>query len=132
MADEAEPNFEIALAELERIVASLERGEPELTSALSKYEKGVQLLSICHRLLEKAEHSVAILTGVDEQGNALTAPFDATATMASEPMAAVEVKVELADPSAGERKRKAVEKPVVRRSRIAPAEPNIDPDDPPF
>ena len=100
MGDDAEPNFEVALAELERIVASLERGEPELTSALSKYEKGVQLLSICHRLLEKAEHSVAILTGVDEQGNALTAPFDATATMTSEAIAVVEVKVEVADPSA--------------------------------
>ncbi len=81
MGDETEPKFEEALAQLERIVANLERGEPELTSALSKYEKGVQLLSICHRLLEKAEHAVALLTGVDEQGNALTAPFDATATV---------------------------------------------------
>jgi exodeoxyribonuclease VII small subunit len=132
MADDAEPNFEVALAELERIVASLERGEPELTSALSKYEKGVQLLSVCHRLLEKAEHSVAILTGVDEQGNALTAPFDATATIASEAMATVEVKVEVADPSEGERKRKGPEKTSVRRSRTAPADPTIDPDDPPF
>jgi exodeoxyribonuclease VII small subunit len=132
MGDDAEPNFEVALAELERIVASLERGEPELTSALSKYEKGVQLLSICHRLLEKAEHSVAILTGVDEQGNALTAPFDATATMASEAIATVEVKAEVSVPSAGERNRKGPEKTAVRRSRTAPAAPTIDPDDPPF
>ena len=78
MGEEAEPSFEVALGELERIVASLERGEPELTSALSKYEKGVRLLSTCHRLLEKAEQSVAILTGVDAEGNALTAPFDGT------------------------------------------------------
>jgi exodeoxyribonuclease VII small subunit len=132
MGDDAEPSFEVALAELERIVASLERGEPELTSALSKYERGVQLLSICHRLLEKAEHSVAILTGVDEEGNALTAPFDATATMASEAIATVEVKVEVAGPSAGERKRKGPEKIAVRRSRTAPEGPTIDPNDPPF
>jgi exodeoxyribonuclease VII small subunit len=132
MGDDAEPNFEVALAELERIVASLERGEPELTSALSKYERGVQLLSTCHRLLEKAEHSVAILTGVDEQGNALTAPFDATATMASEARATVEVTVAVAEPSAGEPKRKGTEKPTVRRSRTAPADPTIDPNDPPF
>ena len=130
MGEEAEPNFEIALAELERIVASLERGEPELTSALSKYEKGVRLLSTCHRLLEKAEHSVAILTGVDEHGNALTAPFDATATIASETIAVAEVKVEVADPTAG--KRKAPEKTTVRRNRTAPADPTIDPNDPPF
>src|SRR5215472_17899423 len=92
MADETEPNFEQALAELEQIVASLERGEPELTAALSKYEKGVQLLSICHRLLEKAEQSVAILSGVDEQGNALTARFDAAATAATVSIEVMEVK----------------------------------------
>ena len=70
MADEPEPNFEQSLAQLEQIVASLERGEPELTSALSKYEKGVQLLSICHRLLEKAEQSVALLSRGRRRGTA--------------------------------------------------------------
>ena len=128
MAEETGPNFEVALAELERIVASLERGEPELTTALSKYEKGVELLSICHRLLEKAEQSVAILTGVDEQGNAQTAPFDATATAASAAKAAPDAN----DPSASERKRKGPEKPVVRQRRTTPADPTIDADDPPF
>ena len=132
MVDDAEPSFEVALAELERIVASLERGEPELTSALSKYEKGVQLLSICHRLLEKAEHSVALLTGVDDLGNALTAPFDATATISSETVATVEVKVEVTEPAPSQIKRRSSEKPRVTRSRIAPADPTIDPEDPPF
>ena len=78
---EPEPSFEQALGQLERIVASLERGEPELTSALAKYEKGVLLLTQCHRLLDQAEQSVALLTGVDDQGNPLTAPFDATAAI---------------------------------------------------
>ena len=81
---EPEPSFEQALSQLERIVASLERGEPELTAALAKYEKGVSLLTQCHRLLDQAEQSVALLTGVDEQGNPLTTPFDATATIARE------------------------------------------------
>jgi exodeoxyribonuclease VII small subunit len=88
MPDEPEPepelSFEQALSQLERIVASLERGEPELTSALAKYEKGAVLLTHCHRLLEQAEQSIALLTGVDEEGNPLTAPFDATATIACE------------------------------------------------
>jgi exodeoxyribonuclease VII small subunit len=137
MSDEADPNFEIALAELEKIVASLERGEPELTSALSKYENGVQLLSICHRILEKAERSVALLTGVDDQGNALTAPFDSKATMPTEAITTVEVKtvevtVEVTEPTATQSKRKVAEKPVTRRSRIAPADPTADPNDPPF
>ena len=81
---EPEPTFEQALSQLERIVASLERGEPELTRALAKYEKGVQLLTQCHRLLDQAEQSVALLTGVDEKGNPQTAPFDASATVSRE------------------------------------------------
>jgi exodeoxyribonuclease VII small subunit len=131
MGEEAEPSFEVALGELERIVASLERGEPELTSALSKYEKGVRLLSSCHRLLEKAEQSVAILTGVDAEGNAHTAPFDGTATLVSEVQATVVVVTEPA-PSAVEPKRKSPERPGVRRGRTAPADPTVDSDDPPF
>jgi exodeoxyribonuclease VII small subunit len=132
MDDPAEPSFEVALAELERIVASLERGEPELTSALAKYEKGVRLLSACHRLLEKAEVSVAILTGVDPEGNALTAPFDGTATMVSEAQATV-VAVTETPPGAVEPKRKSPERPVARRGRAAPPEEaTTDPDDPPF
>ena len=79
---ETEQSFEEALSLLERIVENLERGEPELSSALAKYEKGVKLLTRCHSLLDQAEHSVALLTGVDNQGNPLTAPFDASATVA--------------------------------------------------
>ncbi|MFI5457830.1 MAG: exodeoxyribonuclease VII small subunit [Isosphaerales bacterium] len=81
---EPEPSFEQALTQLERIIASLERGEPELTTALAKYEKGFRLLILCHRLLDQAEQSVALLTGVDDQGNPLTVPFDTTATIARE------------------------------------------------
>jgi exodeoxyribonuclease VII small subunit len=85
MPDEPELSFEEVLGELERIVENLERGEPELTAALARYENGVRLLAHCHRLLDQAEHSVALLGGVDEEGNPLTAPFDATATIAREP-----------------------------------------------
>ena len=81
---QSEPTFEQALSQLERIVANLEQGEPELTSALAKYEKGVSLLSQCYRLLDQAEQSVALLTGVDDAGTPVTAPFDAAATVARE------------------------------------------------
>ena len=131
MVDEPEPNFEQALAQLEQIVASLERGEPELTSALSKYEKGVQLLSICHRLLEKAEQSVALLAGVDDEGRPITAPFDATATVAREeslPAGAGEASSATVDI----KRQTTTERIVVRRSRAKPAESSGDPNDPPF
>ena len=133
MSEEVEPNFEQALAQLERIVGSLERGEPELTAALSKYQKGVQLLSVCHRLLDQAEQSVAILTGVDPEGNALTAQFDATATMARETPARRR-------PAATPQPRSTVEhrsnrvpsESSVRRGRTTPVDETIGVDDPPF
>ena len=79
MSDE-EIGFEGAVEELERIVAELERGRPDLGSALTRYERGVQLLGHCQGLLDGAERSVALLTGVDEAGRPITAPFDASAT----------------------------------------------------
>jgi exodeoxyribonuclease VII small subunit len=85
MADDPEPNFEDALTRIERIVADLERGEPALNTALAKYEDGVKLLRHCYDLLDRAERSVALLTGVDEQGNPATTPFDAKATLSHEP-----------------------------------------------
>ena len=81
MPEETELRFEAAVSQLEEIVESLERGEPELAAALTKYETGVRLLSRCYALLERAERSVALLTGVDAEGNPVTTSFDATATL---------------------------------------------------
>jgi exodeoxyribonuclease VII small subunit len=73
-------DFESAVEELERIVGELERGRPSLGVALGHYERGVKLLGQCQELLDSAERSVALLTGVDEEGRPITAPFDASAT----------------------------------------------------
>jgi exodeoxyribonuclease VII small subunit len=78
-----EPSFEDALGRLERIVDELERGAPGLSEALAKYEQGVRLLARCQAELDRAERSVALLTGVDAEGRPLTAPFDAAATAAA-------------------------------------------------
>lgn len=80
MGDEAEIGFEAAVDELERIVEELERGRPDLGTALARYERGVKLLGHCQGLLDSAGRSVALLTGVDEAGRPITAPFDASAT----------------------------------------------------
>jgi exodeoxyribonuclease VII small subunit len=81
---ETEIRFEAAVSRLEQIVESLERGEPDLAAALSKYETGVRLLTQCYGLLERADRAVALLAGVDQQGNPVKAPFDATATIERE------------------------------------------------
>jgi exodeoxyribonuclease VII small subunit len=77
---ETTPRFEDALAQLEQIVDALERGQPELSTALAKYETGVKLVGLCQSALERAERAVALLTGVDKEENPVTTPFDASAT----------------------------------------------------
>jgi exodeoxyribonuclease VII small subunit len=133
MPDESEPDlsFEQALAQLERIVASLERGEPELTSALAKYEAGVLLLKRCYGLLDQAEQSVVLLTGVDATGNPLCSPFDATATVvAREVVSTVTVSSEAQ--STPPKKRKPSELPrSSKKGSVAPNNP-VDESDLPF
>jgi exodeoxyribonuclease VII small subunit len=132
---ENQPSFEETLSQLERIVEDLERGEPELTSALAKYERGVQLLTQSYRLLDQAEQSVALLTGVDNQGKPLTAPFDASATLAREstptvPAAMVVATVAVASPA--ESQPKTSSRTSYRKVRATPQD-DVDPaTDPPF
>jgi exodeoxyribonuclease VII small subunit len=73
--------FEAALERLERTVRDLESGKLGLDQALGQYQLGVRLLAQCYRVLERAERSVAVITGLDATGNPRTAPFDATATV---------------------------------------------------
>ncbi len=81
MNDEPRIEFEAALDELERLVGDLEAGEPALAEALAKYERGIRLLSHCHGLLDGAERTVALLSGVDAEGQPIATPFDTTATV---------------------------------------------------
>jgi exodeoxyribonuclease VII small subunit len=51
----AEPKFEEAQAELERIVERLERGDATLDEALALWERGEQLYKLCRSRLDAAE-----------------------------------------------------------------------------
>jgi exodeoxyribonuclease VII small subunit len=83
--DSPEPqSFEDALGELQAITHRLEDGTQGLEASLAEFEHGVKLLRKCYQLLESAEQRIEQLVGFDEQGQPLTAPFDATAT-ASQP-----------------------------------------------
>ncbi len=84
-APEVEIEFEAALGELEEIVEALERGGPDLKQALAGYGRGVTLLGHCQGILDNAERSVALLTGVDDAGQPITSPFDSAATTSSTP-----------------------------------------------
>ena len=81
-AEEPELPFEDAIDRIERIVATLERGDSNLTDALAGFEEGERLLNRCQGLISAAEKSIALLTGIDEAtGAPRLAPFDAGATV---------------------------------------------------
>ena len=74
------PRFEDALTELEVIARELEDGTVGLEESLARFEQGVRLLRHCYGVLDSAEKRIAILTGVDAEGNPVLEPFDASAT----------------------------------------------------
>lgn len=136
---EPEIRFEAALDQLEQIVDALQRGEPELSTALAKYEQGVALLARCYGLLERAERSVTILTGVGDDGEAVTIPFDAAATLA-EAVATTKPRPKADDdaPKPARRRPAAKPKPApepepeIQAKPEVQAEPEYDRFDPPF
>ncbi|MGH9583705.1 MAG: exodeoxyribonuclease VII small subunit [Bryobacteraceae bacterium] len=54
-------NFEASLAELERIVKELEKGDLPLEQSLQLFESGMSLSAECKRQLEEAESRVEML-----------------------------------------------------------------------
>lgn len=68
--------FEKALAELEQIVAKLEKGGISLNESLALFEKGVKMSRFLRTELDKAERKVEILLK-DEKGNLKAEDFEA-------------------------------------------------------
>ncbi len=73
----AAPDFELALSELEKLIAQLERGDLPLAESLALFEQGVALTRACHTALAQAQQRVEILLKEGE-GERLR-PFDADA-----------------------------------------------------
>ena len=63
-----EMSFEAAMAELEKVLAQLERGEVALDESLALYERGAKLKARCEKTLKDAEEKVAAIT-LDQDGN---------------------------------------------------------------
>ncbi|MFK7735320.1 MAG: exodeoxyribonuclease VII small subunit [Pirellulaceae bacterium] len=72
---EGGPEFEVALLELENIVGRLEVGSGTLGEALTDYEQAIGLIKSCHKQLNHAERRIAILSGIDADGNPITEPL---------------------------------------------------------
>jgi exodeoxyribonuclease VII small subunit len=52
------PNFEAALAELEKIVEKMESGEQTLEESLKSFQRGIELTRTCQQGLREAEQRV--------------------------------------------------------------------------
>ncbi|HEV2213312.1 MAG TPA: exodeoxyribonuclease VII small subunit [Gammaproteobacteria bacterium] len=70
----AVPDFEKALAELENIVSTLEKGDLSLEAALKHFERGISLTRQCQTALKEAELKVEQL--VEKGGKQTLEPFE--------------------------------------------------------
>ncbi|MEY3173393.1 MAG: Exodeoxyribonuclease 7 small subunit [Planctomycetota bacterium] len=78
-------SLEVAMAELSEIAAKLESGQEPLDQSLARFERGMQLLRICHQQLDEAAQRIEIVTRVGATGAPETQPFDGRATFPKEP-----------------------------------------------
>lgn len=69
-------DFEKSMAELETLVAKLERGDLPLEESLAAFERGVALTRACQTALAEAEQKVEMLTR-GAGGEAAAIPFSA-------------------------------------------------------
>ncbi len=67
------PDFEAALAELEKIVEKMESGEQSLEEALASFQRGIELTRTCQQGLKEAEQRVEKLLAKD--GDVRIEPF---------------------------------------------------------
>ena len=82
--NDAQPDFEQSLSELETLVQKLEQGDVPLEEALATFERGVALTRQCQTALRTAQQKVEVLlgqsgkdpsgkTGIDDES---LAPFE--------------------------------------------------------
>jgi exodeoxyribonuclease VII small subunit len=64
---ESLPDFEASLSEIEQIIDAIEAGEVSLEESLTRYSRGMKLITHCRSILERAESKIKQLT-TDAEG----------------------------------------------------------------
>ncbi|XXK31064.1 exodeoxyribonuclease VII small subunit [Rhodobacteraceae bacterium nBUS_24] len=72
----AEMTFEQAMAELEKVVSALERGDVALDQSITLYERGAELKKRCEAKLKEAEEKVAAITFDSDGAPSGTTPVE--------------------------------------------------------
>jgi exodeoxyribonuclease VII small subunit len=77
-------SYEAALAELDEIIARLERGDVELEAAISAYERGAALTRHCAQLLDRTEQKITqlVVRAAGEVERPFQPPSDRTEAVA--------------------------------------------------
>jgi exodeoxyribonuclease VII small subunit len=70
------PSFEEALAELEALVETMEKGDLSLEESLKSFERGVELTRTCQQALKDAEQKIETLS--EKNLDAELEPFEDT------------------------------------------------------
>ena len=67
MSKKPEPDFEETLAELEKLVESLEAGQLSLDQSLAGFKQGIELTRPCQSVLDGAEQTIQQLLEVQDE-----------------------------------------------------------------
>jgi len=65
--NEPGPDFELALAELEKLVERLESGELSLDESLAGFKQGIELTRQCQSVLDNAQQTVEQLINPEDE-----------------------------------------------------------------
>jgi exodeoxyribonuclease VII small subunit len=98
MADDLSTmSYEAALAELDEIIARLERGDVELEAAIRAYERGAALTRHCAQLLDRTEQKITqlVVRAAGEVERPFQPPSDRAETPAPAPARATSVEQQL-------------------------------------
>jgi exodeoxyribonuclease VII small subunit len=74
---EQSPDFEETLAELEKLVQGLEKGDLSLDESLSGFKQGIDLTRQCQTALDNAQQTVELLTNTQDEDS--LEPFEPNA-----------------------------------------------------
>ena len=69
----SELTFEEAMAELEKVVTQLERGDVALEQSIALYERGAALKALCAGKLKDAEEKVELIRSAEGKAVGVTA-----------------------------------------------------------
>ena len=65
--NEPGPDFELALAELEKLVERLESGELSLEESMAGFKQGIELTRQCQSVLDNAQQTVEQLINPEDE-----------------------------------------------------------------